>query len=648
MCGIAGLVNRGENGRAVVEKQLECLRHRGPDSWGIWKSDQGNCYLGHRRLAILDLSPGGHQPMISSNGRYAIAFNGEIYNFIEIKKELEQLGSKFQSSSDTEVILEAFCQWGLRKSLRRFNGMFAIALWDNQDNSLSLIRDRMGIKPVYYGWIGQEFVFASELKAIVCHPEFKKEIDRDVLGLYLRYDYIPAPYCIYKGINKLLPGSVMTMNLAQQGKNIDEYSFWKAADKVGESLEDRFAVEDVDSALANLEELLSDSIEKRMISDVPLGAFLSGGIDSSLVVSLMQKQSRRAVKTFTVGFHHGEYNEADDARKIADHLGTDHTEIYVTPKESMDVIPLLPRMYCEPFADPSQIPTFLISKVAREQVTVALSGDGGDELFGGYNRHVWVKKIWKSLDKKPGFLKRFTGKAITSVSPDFWDKLLGIMKPVLPRYADQKQAGDKLHKIARIIEAGSPEEMYSSLISTWSQTSEIALGARTLPTALSPGRTLSMFNTISEKMMFLDMISYLPDDVLTKVDRASMAVALEARVPLLDHRVAELAWKIPLEMKIKEGKGKWILRELLSRHIPRELFDRPKSGFGVPIAQWLRNDLREWAESLLDGKRIKDEGLLNFDEVRNKWDEHLSGRRNWQYQIWNILMFQSWLDDQAR
>lgn len=648
MCGISGILCPEENGRELVEKQLAALQHRGPDSWGIWQSEDGGCLLGHRRLAILDLSPSGHQPMLSPDNRYAIAFNGEIYNFQDLKKDLEEEGLKFSGQSDTEVILGAFSQWGVKRSLELFNGMFAIALWDKQERILSLIRDRLGIKPLYYAWIKNQFVFASELKAIVLHPDFKKTVDRDVLGLYLRYDYVPAPYCLYRGVKKMLPGAVITVHPGKRENGVEEYYFWKPGDAVSRSIAQSYGAGNQETILADLEDILKDAVKKRMIADVPLGAFLSGGIDSSLVVSLMQSQSGRPIKTFTAGFHHGEYNEAEDARKIAEHLGTDHTEIYVTPKESMDVIPSLPEMFCEPFADPSQIPTYLISKIAREKVTVSLSGDGGDELFGGYNRHVWVKKLWENLDRKPVFLKKLAAKGITFFSPDFWDKTISILKPLLPRSANQKQAGDKLHKIARIMEATSPEEMYKILISTWSNTSSIALSARTLPTVLSPGRSLDMFNTISEKMMFLDMLSYLPDDVLTKVDRASMAVALEARVPLLDHRVVEFAWKIPLDLKIKDGKGKWILRQLLGKYLPEDMFERPKSGFGVPIAGWLRNELKDWAETLLDSRRIKDEGYLNFDEVRTKWDEHLSGRRNWQYQIWNILMFQSWLDNQTR
>jgi len=623
------------------------LHHRGPDDEGIWMDPTAGVYLAHRRLAVLDLSQHGHQPMVSANGRWVLAYNGEIYNFQALRKELDadpafHPGASWIGHSDTEVILESIAYWGLESALSRFVGMFAFALWDNQERVLTLVRDRMGEKPLYYGWQGKSFLFGSELKAFQPHPEWRGEIDRNSLALYMRHNYIPTPYSIYKGIHKLTPGTILQIPAkASPGAIPDPKAYWQVKEAANQGTAQPLILKDSDAVEA-LDELLRETIRDKMISDVSLGAFLSGGIDSSTIVALMQVESNQPVKTFSIGFHEEEFNEARHALAVANHLGTEHTELYVTADQARGVIPKLPLLYDEPFSDSSQIPTYLVSEMTKQHVTVALSGDGGDELFGGYNRYIWGRSIWNKIGHLPKAVRHAAAWAITALSPQQWDKLFSGIGPVLPNTFRQPLPGDKLHKLAAVLNVNSVEEMYRNLVSHWNPPDEIVLGAQEPATALTdPNRWANLKNLV-QHMQFLDGISYLPDDILVKVDRAAMGVSLETRVPFLDHRVVDFAWRVPLSMKVRNGQGKWILRQVLNRYVPETLIDRPKMGFGVPIDQWLRGPLRDWANELLNEKRLRQEGFLNGKRVQEKWQEHLSGRRNWQYLLWDVLMFQAW------
>ncbi|HEV1995570.1 MAG TPA: asparagine synthase (glutamine-hydrolyzing) [Candidatus Acidoferrum sp.] len=640
MCGIAGFwqSKRGpEHPLETLNRMGAALVHRGPDDSGTFHDGSTGIGLAFRRLSILDLSPEGHQPMFSCSGRYVIVFNGEVYNFQEIRAEL---GTRlWRGHSDTEVMLEAFERWGVDCAVRRFVGMFAFALWDRQERRLYLVRDRLGIKPLYYGGIGGDFVFASELKAIRQYPEFSPTIDRNSLALYMRHSYVPAPHSIYVGLQKLQPGCVLTLSEAGEAPVLQP--FWSASDVARESLQSPFEGSDAE-AVELLHQKLLEAVRLRMIADVPLGAFLSGGIDSSTVVALMQAQSNRPVKTFTIGFHEEGYNEARDARRVAEHLGTDHTELYLTPRDALDVVPLLPAMYDEPFADSSQIPTYLISKLARGAVTVSLSGDGGDELFGGYNRYLLNKRIWNSVGRLPKPFRTAIAGLIRAVPPATLDHALRLLRPLLPRSMRMSAQGDKAHKFAGLLSATSPEELYSRMLSHWQYPSKIVLNSHVANRIVASVASSAWLPSMEEVMMLTDLLDYLPGDILTKVDRASMAVSLEARVPLLDHRVVEFAWKLPLHFKIRNGTGKWILREVLYKYVPAERVERPKMGFGVPIDSWLRGPLRNWAEDLLSSTSLTQHGLLNPDIVREKWREHLSGAGNWQYSLWNVLVFQEW------
>jgi len=635
----------------------DSIAHRGPDDSGAWVDAKSGVALGHRRLSILDLSPQGHQPMTSASGRYVIVFNGEIYNHRALREELE-LSPSTESSpvgdvgvicwrghSDTEVMLAAFERWGTDAALTRFNGMFAFALWDRRERMLHLARDRFGEKPLYYGWMGDTFLFGSELKALKAHPAWRGEIDRGAVALYMRHTYIPAPYSIYREIRKLLPAHVLSISLVNgKRKTPQSRAYWSAKAVAEAGVRHLFAGNEAE-AVESLDGLLRDAVALRMEADVPLGAFLSGGVDSSTVVALMQAQSIRPVKTFTIGFHEENYNEAKHAKTVAKHLGTEHTELYVTAAEAMAVIPQLPEIYDEPFSDSSQIPTFLVSKMTRQHVTVALSGDGGDELFGGYNRYFWGRDIWRKVGWMPKSARVAMARGLMALPPQAWDKIFAAMGSVLPHRLRASVPGDKLHKLAGILACTSPEAMYRGLVSFWDPES-VVLGASEPPTALTDPGQWADVPDFTQRMMFLDLVSYLPDDILAKVDRASMAVSLEARVPLLDHRVAEFAWTLPLAMKIRDGQGKWPLRQVLYKYVPREPIERPKMGFGVPIDAWLRGPLRVWAENLLDESRSKKEGFFNPCAVREKWNEHLAGSRNWAYQLWNVLMFQAWLESQ--
>jgi len=651
MCGIAGYYRpsggRADELKAVVTSMARVLSHRGPDDEGIWVDAPAGIALGHRRLSVIDLSPEGHQPMSSSSGRYSISFNGEIYNFREIRAELEALGHRFRGHSDTEVALAAIDQWGLKRALKRFVGMFAFGLWDRREHILYLARDRMGEKPLYYGQCQGAFMFASELKALHEVPGWTGTIDRDALALFLRHSYVPGPYSIYTDIRKLTPGTLLAIdrNYAT-GQFPKQETYWSVGAAVEHGRRGAMIV-DAAAAAEELDRLLRKAIVEKMVADVPLGAFLSGGIDSSAVVALMQAQSPRPVRTFTIGFHESNYNEAEAAKAVARHLGTDHTEMYVSPTEAMAVIPRLPQLYDEPFADPSQIPTFLVSELARRHVTVTLSGDGGDELFGGYTRYFLGKEIWRKIGWMPLWLRRIGARVAVGVSPRTWKTILR-SAPVLFGGVRVLNPDHKVHRLAAILKVRDPVQIYRLLVSHWEEPAAMVLGATEPPTALSEPYSSTGPSDFTEQMMYLDMISYLPDDILVKVDRASMGVSLEARVPLLDHRLVEFVWKLPLSRKIRGGEGKWLLRQVLYKYVPRELIDRPKMGFGVPIDSWLRGPLRDWAEAYLAQDRLMQEGFLSPQPIRDKWSEHLSGKRDWQYYLWDVLMFETWLEEQKK
>lgn len=644
MCGIAGVLGSLQTDQSgIARKMALAMVHRGPDDAGEWVNADAGIALSHRRLAIVDLSPAGHQPMISSAGRYVIAFNGEIYNHLNIRADLESLGltPNWRGHSDTETLLAAIEAWGLETTLQKAIGMFAIALWDQQTNTLTLARDRVGEKPLYYGWQGEGanrvFLFGSELKALKVHPAFSADIDRGALCLLLRHNYIPAPYSIYKGIAKLEPGRILSVSLAQQEPRISTY--WNALTAARIGVKNPYAGTPEDAVDA-LDALAKDAIRQQMMADVPLGAFLSGGIDSSAVVALMQTQSSRPVKTFTIGFNEEGYNEAIHAKAVAHHLGTEHTELYVTPEQAMDVIPRLPGLYCEPFADSSQIPTFLVSQLARQHVTVSLSGDAGDELFCGYNRYQITNSLWQKIARVPGPLRSLLARGITAVPPAAWDKLA----PIIPGAGRHAAIGDKLHKGAGVLASTTVDDLYLGMVSHLGNPADWVIGGQEPPTCLLGLRPDLEGLGAVERMMALDMVSYLPDDILVKVDRAGMGVSLESRVPFLDHRLIEFAWSLPLAYKLRDGKTKWPLRQVLYRYVPPALIDRPKMGFGVPLHDWLRGPLRGWAEELLSETRLAKEGFFHPGLIRKIWLEHLSGRRNWMALLWNVLMFQAWLE----
>ncbi len=644
MCGFCGAIDPSLPAedvlRTAVAAMNDTLIHRGPDDSGLWLDPQAGVGLAHRRLSILDLSPLGHQPMVSPCGRWVLAFNGEIYNYQSLRREVRG-DWPWRGHSDTEVLLAWIVERGLEATLPALNGMFAFALWDRHQRRLTLARDRLGEKPLYFGWNRGRFLFGSELKALTAHPGWQGDLDRDALAAYLRLSYVPAPYSIYRGVRKLEPGTFAT--LAPGGQEPLVHVYWSAREATERGLAAPFEGSE-EEALEELERLLMDAVGLRMHADVPLGAFLSGGVDSSIVVALMQAQSTRPVRTFTIGFHEAGFNEAEDARRVAAHLGTDHTELYVTAQDGLATIPSLPHLWDEPFADPSQIPTLLVSRMARRDVTVCLSGDGGDELFGGYSRYLWTRDTWRRIGWVPPRLRRAAAGAVTRIGTGTWDRLLTPVARFLPGPLRIANPGDRLHKAIDVLTGDSPEALYLRMVSHWKDPTCLAIGATEPSTVLTdPGRR-ARTPSITESMMFMDAVLYLPDDILVKMDRASMGVGLEARVPLLDHRVYELAWRLPLRWKVRGRVGKRPLRRILDRHIPRALLERPKMGFGVPLEDWLRGPLRDWAEALIAPERLAREGYLRPAPVREKWDEHLAGRRNWSYYLWDVLMFQAWLE----
>lgn len=642
MCGILGIYSLGNSpSRADVRRMAQLIRHRGPDSEGYWQDPEAGIVLAHRRLAIVDLSPAGHQPMHSAGSRFVLTYNGEIYNHEELRQELNGLGTRaWQGHSDTEVLLAGFEAWGVRGTIERVIGMFAFAVWDRAERMLTLGRDRVGEKPLYYGEIGRDFVFTSELKPLREHPDFRGEVDRDVLALYLRHNYVPAPYCIYRGLKKLEPGCLLTVSADRRSPRIERY--WDAAATLVDGRLDPSRLPFADASL-ELERLLRHAIGQQMMADVPLGAFLSGGVDSSTIVALMQAQSSRPVKTFTIGFDEKGFNEAEHAKSVARHLGTEHTELYVRPAEAREVIPLLPGIYDEPFADSSQIPTYLVAKLARQNVTVALSGDAGDELFGGYNRYLFTENLWSRLSRVPRPLRTGIARSVQAVPVNWWAAGLRPFAGLLK----MNEPADKLLKAATVLASPSLPELYRHLVSQWRNPEQVVPGSREPATPLTADQSRFAGLSPAELMMALDLITYLPDDILVKVDRAAMAVSLETRVPLLDHRVVEFAGKLPLHYKVSGGETKRILRDVLFRHVPRSLIERPKMGFGVPVGAWLGGPLRDWAEQLLAPERISREGYFDTGCVQQAWREHLSGRRDWTAQLWTVLMFQSWLQDQG-
>lgn len=645
MCGFAGFLSlqAARWGEPILQRMADTVLRRGPDDAGYWLDAEAGIGLGHRRLAVVDVSLAGHQPMASGSGRYVIAFNGEVYNHLDLRQRVGD-GVAWRGHADTETLLAAFDVWGIDAALERCVGMFAFAVWDRQARTLTLGRDRLGEKPLYYGWQADTFLFGSELKALKAHPACRAEIDRNALALLMRHNYIPAPHSIYQGIRKLLPGTLLTVSLQQRDASPRRY--WDARQTVTEGLAQPFSGSPEDAVTA-LDRLLKDTVAGQMIADVPLGAFLSGGVDSSAVVALMQAQSSRPVRTFTIGFNEAGFNEAVHAKAVARHLGTDHTELYVSAREALDVIPRLPGLYCEPFADSSQVPTFLISQLARRHVTVSLSGDGGDELFGGYSRYMLGQQLWGRLACVPLRLRVALAKMITCISPQQWDLLLpGPVRSLLPAGLAQVHMGDKLHKGAGVMTAHSAAALYRLLVSQWLQPEQLVRGGVEPLNVLTDPTQQPQAGEFVHQMMALDLLTYLPDDILAKVDRAAMGASLETRVPLLDHRVVEFAWSLPLNYKLRDGTSKWPLRQVLYKYVPRELIERPKMGFGIPIGTWLRGPLRDWAENLLNAARLQEEGYLDPVPIREKWAEHLSGRRNWQYHLWTVLMFQAWLADQ--
>jgi asparagine synthase (glutamine-hydrolysing) len=677
MCGFVGFLTSNVDSTKGLEAIVTCMAntiaHRGPDDTGAWVDSQVGVALGFRRLSVIELSPAGHQPMTSSSGRYVIAFNGEIYNHQELRSELHNVGAAppWRGHSDTETLLAGFEHWGIEVMLSKTVGMFAIALWDVQQRTLYLARDRFGEKPLFYGWVGSygagAFVFGSELKALRAFPGFGNQVSREALAQYMRFMYVPAPRSIYQGIYKLEPGCLLSipgsapvaapllpLRPPAVFDSLTLSRWWSLTDVVQAGAQ--APITDEVEAVNELEQRLADAVRLQSMADVPLGAFLSGGVDSSTIAALMQEQSPRPIKTFTIGFDESGFDEAPYARAVAEYLGTDHSEMRVTAQMAQDVIRQLPHIYDEPFADSSQIPTHLVCSSARQQVTVALSGDAGDEQFGGYNRYVWQPRLWAKLSWLPHSIRQVIGAAIEAIPVAGWDALGRPMNALLPSKLGMARAGDKAHKLAtRLRHVNSFDELSFSLLSEWQDPAQVVRGdggslLLEPPSLLNnplPPSLVGEINSVS-RMMYHDSITYLPDDILCKVDRAAMACSLETRVPFLDHRVVELAWRLPLHMKIRKGVSKWALRQVLYKRVPKELIERPKAGFAIPIGQWLRGPLREWAEALLNPTRLKAEGYLHPEPITQVWQEHLSGHYDHTPKLWSVLMFQAWLEHQSK
>ena len=641
MCGLVGFFGGGlDDPRQALTLAAQAIAHRGPDDFGYWRDDQAGLSLAHRRLAILDLSAAGHQPMASDDGRWVIAFNGEIYNHLALREALPAPGP-WRGHSDTETLLASISALGLERTLESLIGMFAFALWDRDERRLYLVRDRLGEKPLYYGWVGQGLAFASDLKALRALPGFSGRIDRAALAGMMTFNAVPAPRSIYEDILKLVPGAFVCIDADDIAarRRPAAVTYWRVRSVAREGVISPIRYASDAAATDALESVLKSAVESQMISDVPLGAFLSGGIDSSTIVALMQAQSSRPIKTFSIGFHEESYNEAEYAKAVAAHLGTEHRDLYVDDAAARDVIPALPGIYSEPFADLSQIPTFLLSRLAREHVTVSLSGDAGDELFGGYSRYLLALKIWASLKKVPSPLRRPLADVLRSVSPPAWNRALKGLGPLLPARYRAGLPGHKIHRGADLLAMRSFSEFYrEGMLALWSP--GLVLGDS--DGGIAPQEELPAELSHFEQMMLQDLLAYLPDDILAKVDRAAMAVGLETRVPFLDRRVVEFAWRLPHDYRVRGDTGKWLLRQVLARYVPKKLFDRPKKGFGVPLDVWLRGPLREWAEDLLAESRLRQGGYFDPAPIRRRWAEHLSGHRDWQYHLWPVLMFESW------
>ena len=654
MCGIAGLISGSKVDEATVRRMASRIAHRGPDDAGVWIDQEAGIGLGHRRLSIVDLSPSGHQPMVSNDGRWVLNFNGEIYNHAHMRATLDEdhrgpanNGIPWRGHSDTETLIECIAAWGLDRALEQSVGMFAFALWDRKERKLHLVRDRFGEKPLYYGWAAGSFVFASELKAIRALDGFDNAIDRRAVKALTARNYIPAPLSIYKRLFKLPPAAILTANADAFRHPLDDppaagersgaiaiRNYWSYRQTVLDGLADPIA--DEHEALERLEDSLSTAIQGQSAADVPVGAFLSGGIDSSTVVALYQKHSSRPVRTFTIGFEEAGFDEARYAKLVAAYLGSDHNEQYIRVKEAQQVIPALPAMYDEPFADSSQIPTHLVSRFARGQVTVALSGDGGDELFAGYNRYFGTARLWRAFGRLPRPVRRGAGRAFGAVAPAAWNAL-GRLVPGRPNHF-----GTKVRKSFRtMVRADGLQNVFGSFLDEWAWQRSPAIDG-TAPVTFGADSDALSGAPDTTRMMYWDAMSYLPDDILCKVDRAAMAVSLETRVPFLDHRVAAVAARIPQAMKVRGGGGKHILKRLLYQQAPKEMFERPKAGFGIPVGEWIKGPMRDWAEELLEPVRMREDGWFDADIVQQRWREHLDGHSDSTPALWSILMFEAW------
>jgi asparagine synthase (glutamine-hydrolysing) len=646
MCGIAGIL--AHPGRPVatdpdaVRRMGDAIAHRGPDDRGEWIEAEQGIALAHRRLAVVDLSAAGHQPMRSHCGRYVVVYNGEIYNHPELRAGLGEL--PWRGHSDTETLLALFSRHGVVESLPLLVGMFALAVWDRDARTLTLARDRMGEKPLYWGRLGEEGIaFASELRALQAHPGWRGEVDRDALALLMRHNCIPAPHSIWRGIHKLEPASWLSL---KRDGSITQGRYWDLAQRSLQAMAAPLRLSDAE-ATDRLEQMLGETLRGQMLADVPLGAFLSGGVDSSTLVALMARQSAHKVRSFCIGFDDGATSEAEHARAVARHLGTDHTELIVGPGDALALVPQLPKLYDEPFADSSQMPTLLVAQMARRHVTVALSGDAGDELFAGYNRYLIADRLWQRLQRLPLGLRRGLAAAIRGASPATWDALLAAPQRLLPAARRHRDVGAKLHKLARdVLPAADVKALYRALTSHWAEPTALVIGATEPATWVDSPALAAHWRDALAGMTITDQLTYLPDDILVKVDRAAMAFSLETRAPFLDHRLVEFAWGLPRHMKIRDGQTKWLLRQVLYRHVPRALIERPKQGFAVPLEAWLRGPLRDWAEALLAPERLRCEGYFAIAPVRQAWEQHLSGRRNRAHELWDVLMFQAWLQEQ--